>query len=137
MELRLKKSGRKVKVMLKEAERRRKARISRHLRVRKKISGTTERPRLCVFKSAKHIYAQMIDDTKGITLASASSLCSEFKENMKKGSNIEGAKIVGELLAKQAKAKNIERVVFDRGGYLYHGRVKALAEAIRQTGIVI
>ncbi len=109
-----------------------KARQKRHARVRNKISGTPEVPRLCVFRSAKHIYAQVIDDVNGVTLASASSLMKDFGEN---GGNIEGAKKVGELVAKAAADKGIKDVVFDRGGYLYHGRVQALAEAARENGL--
>ncbi|MDE5883792.1 MAG: 50S ribosomal protein L18 [Oscillospiraceae bacterium] len=109
-----------------------KARQKRHARVRTKISGTPEVPRLCVFRSAKHIYAQIIDDVNGVTLASASSLVKDFDAN---GGNIEGAKKVGELVAKAAADKGIRDVVFDRGGYLYHGRVQALAEAARENGL--
>ena len=100
-----------------------KARLRRHARVRTKISGTPEVPRLNVFRSAKHIYAQIIDDVQGVTLASAN------------GGNIEGARKVGEMIAKAAAEKGIENVVFDRGGYLYHGRVQALAEAARENGL--
>ncbi len=109
-----------------------KARLKRHRRVRTKISGTPEVPRLCVFRSTKHIYAQLIDDVNGVTLASASSMAKGFDAN---GGNIEGATKVGELVAKAALAKGIENVVFDRGGYLYHGRVQALAEAARENGL--
>ena len=109
-----------------------KARLKRHRRVRTKISGTPEVPRLCVFRSAKHIYAQVIDDVNGVTLASASSMVKGFDAN---GGNVEGAKKVGELVAKAALEKGIEAVVFDRGGYLYHGRVQALAEAARENGL--
>lgn len=109
-----------------------KARAKRHVRVRSKISGTPERPRLCVFRSAKHIYAQLIDDTTGRTLASASSLDKDFEGS---GSNIEGAKKVGERIAARAKERNITAVVFDRGGFLYHGRVKELADSARAGGL--
>ena len=109
-----------------------KARLKRHRRVRTKISGTPEVPRLCVFRSAMHIYAQVIDDVNGVTLASASSMVKGFDAN---GGNAEGAKKVGELVAKAALDKGIEAVVFDRGGYLYHGRVQALAEAARENGL--
>ncbi len=109
-----------------------KARIKRHLRVRNKISGTPERPRLNVFRSAKHIYAQLIDDVNGVTLVSASSLEKGFEGN---GGNKEGAKKVGELIAKKAAEKGIENVVFDRSGYLYHGRVMELAEGARECGL--
>ena len=107
-------------------------RMKRHKRVRAKISGTPERPRLCVFRSETNIYAQLIDDTKGVTLVSASSLEKGFEGP---GSNCEAAKKVGEAIAERAKAKGIETVVFDRGGYLYHGRVKALAEGAREGGL--
>ena len=107
-------------------------RAKRHLRVRSKISGTTDCPRLDVFRSNKNIYAQIIDDTQGITLASASSLEKEFGGN---GSNKEAAKKVGELVAKRALEKGIENVVFDRGGFVYHGRVAAVAEGARESGL--
>jgi large subunit ribosomal protein L18 len=109
-----------------------KARLHRHTRVRGKISGTGECPRLNVFRSAKNIYAQVIDDVKGVTLASASTLDKEFTGN---GGNTEAAHKVGELIAKRAAEKGIEKVVFDRGGYLYHGRVKELAEGAREGGL--
>lgn len=105
----------------------------RHLRIRKNISGTSTTPRLVVFKSNTNIYAQVIDDVKGVTLVSASSIDKEMK--LENGSNIEAAKQVGALVAKRAVAANIENVVFDRGGYLYHGRVKALADAAREAGL--
>ena len=108
------------------------ARIKRHQRVRKNISGTAERPRLNVYRSLSHIYAQIIDDTKGITLVSASSLDKDFTGY---GGNIEGAKAVGMLVAKKALEKGIKAVVFDRGGYIYHGRVAALAEGAREGGL--
>ena len=107
-------------------------RQKRHLRVRKKVFGTTERPRLSVFKSEKNIYAQVIDDVNGVTLVAASSLDKDFSA---KGGNKEGAKLVGELVAKKAVAKGINEVVFDRGGYIYHGRIKELAEAAREAGL--
>ena len=109
------------------------ARLRRHARVRRKISGTAARPRLNVFRSSKHIYAQIIDDVAGVTLVSASTLSPEFGKNP--GGNIEAAKKVGLLVAEKAKAKGIEVVVFDRGGYLYHGRVAALAEGAREGGL--
>lgn len=112
-----------------------KARLKRHLRVRKKISGTNERPRLSVFRSAKHIYAQLIDDVKGVTIASASTLDKELASDIGNGGNVESARKVGELIAKRAKAKGYENVVFDRGGYLYHGRIQALADAAREAGL--
>ncbi|HAL74214.1 MAG TPA: 50S ribosomal protein L18 [Clostridiales bacterium] len=107
----------------------------KHLRVRKKISGTPERPRLCVFRSNSHIYAQVIDDLAGTTLVSASTLDKEIKEKIEFGGNIEGATEVGKLVAQRALAQGIETVVFDRGGYLYHGRVAALAAAAREAGL--
>jgi large subunit ribosomal protein L18 len=108
------------------------SRLKRHARVRNKISGTPECPRLCVFRSDKHIYAQVIDDVNGVTLASASSQAKDFGIS---GGNKEGAKKVGQLVAANAKAKGIENVVFDRGGYLYHGRVKELADGAREGGL--
>ncbi len=107
-------------------------RLHRHKRVRGKVSGTPERPRLNVFRSETNIYAQIIDDTKGVTLVAASSLEKGFEGP---GSNCEAAKKVGEAIAERAKAKGIEKVVFDRGGYLYHGRVQALAEGAREGGL--
>ena len=107
-------------------------RLKRHKRVRAKVFGTTERPRLNVFRSETNIYAQIIDDTKGVTLVSASSLEKGFEGS---GSNCEAAKKVGEAIAERAKAKGIEAVGCDRGGYLYHGRVKALAEGAREGGL--
>ena len=107
-------------------------RKKRHKRVRGKIAGTQERPRLNVFRSGKHIYAQIIDDTKGVTLCAASSLEKSFKGT---GSNKEGAQLVGKQVAERAKKSGIENVVFDRGGYIYHGRVKELAEAAREGGL--
>ena len=106
-------------------------RQSRHVRLRKKVSGTAERPRLAVYRSLKHIYAQLIDDTKGHTLATASSK----DEGHTGGGNAEGAKAVGTRLAERAKAAGIETVVFDRGGFAYHGRVAALAEGARDGGL--
>ena len=111
------------------------ARIKRHKRVRAKISGTPECPRLCVFRSAKHIYAQVIDDVNGVTLVSASSLDKELKGEVGYGGNKEAAKKVGEALAKRALAKGIEEVCFDRGGFLYHGRVAELAAGAREAGL--
>ena len=107
----------------------------KHLRVRKSVSGTTERPRLCVFRSNSHIYAQVIDDTTGTTLVAASSLDKDVKSQVSNGSNIEAAAAVGKLVAQRAQEKKIVEVVFDRGGYLYHGRVAALAEAAREAGL--
>ena len=107
------------------------SRLRRHARVRNKISGTATCPRLNVFRSNSNIYAQIIDDEKGVTLVSSSSV--ELK--IKNGGNIEGAKLVGKDIATKAKKNKIEKIVFDRGGYLYHGRVKALAEAARENGL--
>lgn len=113
----------------------RSARIKRQTRVRRKIRGTTERPRLNVFKSARHIYAQVIDDTTGATLVAASTLVDEVTTGLKYTGNIEAAQKVGAAVAKKALEKNITTVVFDRNGFLYHGRVKALAEAARENGL--
>ena len=107
-------------------------RIKRHRRVRAKISGTAQRPRLNVFRSAKHIYAQLIDDVNGVTLVAASSVEPGFEGN---GSNNEGARMVGQAIAKKAVEKGISEVVFDRGGYVYHGRVMELAEGARECGL--
>jgi large subunit ribosomal protein L18 len=104
-----------------------------HSRIRKKVAGTSQRPRLCVFRSLNHIYAQVIDDTTGSTLCAASTTEKEYKENS--GGNVEAAKHVGKLIAERALTKGIQMVVFDRGGYLYHGRVKSLAEAAREAGL--
>ena len=109
-----------------------KARQTRHKRVRAKISGTAECPRLNVYRSLKHIYAQLIDDDKGVTLASASTAEKAFEEY---GGNVEAAKKVGKLLAERAAQKNIDVCVFDRGGYIYHGRVQGLAEGAREGGL--
>ena len=108
-------------------------RVIRHKRIRENLSGTSEKPRLSVFRSNANISAQIIDDTKGVTLVSASSLEKEL--NIKNGGNIEAAKVIGAEIAKRAKSKKINEVVFDRGGYLYHGRVAALAEAAREHGL--
>ena len=110
-------------------------RYRRHLRVRKRVSGTAERPRLVVFRSLNHIYAQIIDDADGKTLCAVDSRAAEFRAKMKTGGNVAAAKLVGELIAQRAKAKGIGPVVFDRGGYQYHGRVKALADAARAGGL--
>jgi len=111
------------------------ARSRRHRRVRGKVIGTTSRPRLCVFRSLDHIYAQIIDDAKGQTLASASTLEPEIKGEAQGKVKTARAEVVGLLVAKRALSKGINQVVFDRGGYKYHGRVKALAEAARQAGL--
>ena len=108
------------------------ARLKRHARVRSKINGTAERPRLDVFRSNSHIYAQIIDDVKGVTLVSAASNEKDFGVS---GGNCEGARKVGKLIAERARKKKISEVVFDRGGYIYHGRVKELAEGAREGGL--
>lgn len=110
-------------------------RAKRHLRVRKKIYGTAERPRLNVFRSLHNIYAQIIDDEKGVTLVAASTLAPELKGKMASNSNADAATAVGQLLAKKAQDAGIKQVVFDRAGYVYHGRIKALAEAARAGGL--
>jgi large subunit ribosomal protein L18 len=107
----------------------------RHARIRKKVFGTAERPRLSVFRSLKHIYAQLIDDERGHTLAAASTLDPEIRDQLKGLRKTDQSRIVGQLLARRAKAKGIVRVVFDRGGYKYHGRVRALAEGARSEGL--
>lgn len=112
-----------------------KNRVERHKRVRKKISGTPEKPRFNVYKSNANIYAQIIDDTEGKTLVQASSIDKELKETLKNGGNMEAAKAVGSLIGKRAKEKGIEKVVFDRSGYLYHGKIKELGDAAREAGL--
>lgn len=106
-----------------------------HVRVRKKIRGSGERPRLAVFRSASHIYAQVIDDDQGRTLASASTVDKEIREQNRNGGNLAAARVVGSRIAERASRLGIKRVVYDRGGYLFHGRVKALAEAAREGGL--
>lgn len=110
-------------------------RIRRHARVRKKISGTAETPRLCVYRSLNHIYAQVIDDTKGVTLCSASTLEKDVKAKTAKMTKTDAAKEVGKAVAEKAKALKIESVVFDRGGYIYTGRVQAVADGAREAGL--
>jgi large subunit ribosomal protein L18 len=107
-------------------------RLRIHKRIRQRLSGTQERPRLAVFRSLNHIYAQVIDDQQGSTVAAAASTEKDLRG---KGGNVEGAKLIGKKVAERAKEKGITKVVFDRGGYLYHGRVKALAEAAREAGL--
>ena len=107
-------------------------RLRIHERLRRRVTGNPERPRLAVFRSVKHIYAQVIDDQQGHTLVAASSIEKDLRG---KGGNVEGAKTIGKAVAERAKQKGITRVVFDRGGYLYHGRVKALADAAREAGL--
>jgi large subunit ribosomal protein L18 len=112
------------------------ARMKRKRRVRMRVRGTSERPRLSVFKSARHIYAQIVDDTTAKTLVNASSLSKDFRSNVQaRGGNKAGASMVGELIAKHAAQKGIKRVVFDRNGFLYHGRIKTLADAAREHGL--
>ena len=111
------------------------ARKKRHDRIRRRLSGVPERPRMCVFRSDRHIYVQIIDDTTGKVLVSASSLSKEFREQGLKGSGVPAAKAVGALIAGKAVAQSIEKVVFDRCGFMYHGRVKALADAAREKGL--
>ncbi|PKM80555.1 MAG: 50S ribosomal protein L18 [Firmicutes bacterium HGW-Firmicutes-14] len=108
---------------------------NRHLRVRKRVHGTTERPRLSVYRSLNNIYAQIIDDTKGITLVSASTMENGLKGKVEKGSNLKAAEAVGKSIAEKALEKGIKQVVFDRGGHIYHGRIKALANAAREAGL--
>lgn len=116
-------------------EEKRLARIRRHVRVRKRVSGTPERPRLNVFRSLRHISAQIIDDTKGMTLVAASTGEAEIGKRVAGMKKQEQARVVGEILAERAVAQNIKQVVFDRGGYMYHGRVKSLAEGARAGGL--
>lgn len=118
-----------------KAKNKRQARLNRRKRVRKRVQGVPERPRLNVFRSARHIYAQLIDDSTGRTLVAASSLGKDFKSEQTWGGNVSAAKIVGRLIAEKAKAQGISEVVFDRNGFLYHGRMKALAEAAREAGL--
>ena len=113
----------------------RQARERRHRRIRGKVAGTAERPRLAVFRSNKGIFAQLIDDGKGATLAAASSLEKSLRESLKTGADVNAAKTVGKLVAERALAKGVKDVVFDRGRYLFHGRVKALADAAREGGL--
>jgi large subunit ribosomal protein L18 len=107
----------------------------RHLRIRKKISGTKIRPRLSIYRSLKNLFVQLIDDDSNLVMISASTLDKEFKTNTKYGGNVKAAELLGQILSKKAKEKNIEGIVFDRGGYLYHGRIKALADALRKGGL--
>ncbi|MEM7032485.1 MAG: 50S ribosomal protein L18 [Chloroflexota bacterium] len=111
------------------------ARKRRHQRVRKRISGTTERPRLNVFRSAQHIYAQVIDDEKGITVAAASTVDKVARGEVQGKTKVEQAKVVGQLVAERSLEAGIKQVVFDRGGFIYHGRIKALADASREAGL--
>jgi large subunit ribosomal protein L18 len=106
-----------------------------HRRIRKRMTGTADRPRLAIFRSQARIYAQVINDETGTTLCTASSLDEVLKKDMKRGATVKAAKAVGKLIADRAKEKSVERVVFDRGGFLYHGRIKALADAAREGGL--
>ncbi len=110
-------------------------RNKRHYRIRNKISGTAQKPRLAVFRSNKHIYAQIIDDTVGNTLAAASTMEAALKDKLQKTSDVEAAKVIGEAIAKKALDKGISSVVFDRGGFVYHGKIQALADAAREAGL--
>ena len=116
-------------------ESRQKVREKKHLKIRNRFSGTAERPRLAVFRSNNHMYAQVIDDAAGKTLVAASTMEKDIKAKLEKTNNIEAAKALGEIIAKRALDKGIETVVFDRGGYIYHGKVAALAEAAREAGL--
>ena len=120
--------------MLKKADKNAK-RLQRHKRVRRKVFGTPQRPRLCVFRSSNNIYAQIIDDTNRVTLVAASSLDEAVKGAVNHTGNKEASKMVGEMVAKKAVEKGITEVVFDRGGYIYHGRIKELAEGAREAGL--
>jgi len=120
---------------MERSEVKRKARLRRHRRVRKKVKGRDGHPRLSVFRSARHIYAQIIDDTRGHTLASASTLDKELKNELQGLKKREQARLVGETLARRAKSRGVTRVVFDRGGYRYQGRVRSLAEGARESGL--
>ena len=120
--------------MLKKADKNA-IRLQRHKRVRRKVFGTPQRPRLCVFRSSNNIYAQIIDDTNRVTLVAASSLEADVKGAVNHTGNKEAAKMVGEMVAKKAVEKGITEVVFDRGGYIYHGRIKELAEGAREAGL--
>ena len=114
---------------------RRKSRLKRKMRIRKFVSGTPQRPRLSVFRSKKHIYAQLIDDTKGETIASASSLEKQFREGQSFESKVAVANHIGKLIGQRAIEKQVKKIVFDRNGYLYHGRVKAVSEGAREAGL--
>ncbi len=117
-------------------EARSKIRVKKHMRIRNRFSGTTERPRLAVFRSNNHMYAQIIDDTVGNTLVAASTLEKEVKAELEKTNNVDAAAYVGTVIAKRALEKGITTVVYDRGGYIYHGKVAALAEAAREAGLI-
>ena len=121
--------------MISSSQQVRQARNKRHQRIRNKVSGTADRPRLCVFRSTNHIYAQVIDDASGHTLAAASTLTPDIRNDRDGKNKVAQAALVGALVAKLAKDKKVKEVVFDRGGYKYHGRVKALADAAREAGL--
>lgn len=114
---------------------RKEIREQRHLRVRRHLNGTAERPRLCVFRSSKHIYAQIVDDVNGVTLLSTSTMEADVKAKLSNTSNKEAAKLVGTVIAEKALKSGLTSVVFDRGGFLYHGRIKELADAAREAGL--
>ncbi|MGD8398418.1 MAG: 50S ribosomal protein L18 [Anaerolineae bacterium] len=120
---------------MRKAKRKELARKRRHARVRRRVYGTPERPRLCVFRSLNHIYAQVIDDTQGHTLAAASTLDQAVREQLNDKDKTAQAAVVGQLLAERAMEAGIDQIVFDRGGYLYHGRIKSLADAARKAGL--
>jgi len=107
----------------------------RHYRLRRRVTGTVERPRLAVFRSLKHIYAQIIDDSQGVTLAAASTMDSDVKSGIKTGGDIEAAKAVGKIIAERGRSNGVSKVVFDRGGFAYHGRIASLADAAREAGL--
>ena len=115
---------------------RQEVRAKKHMKIRNRFSGTAERPRLAVFRSNNHMYAQIIDDTVGNTLVAASTLEKEIKAELKKTNDVDAAAYVGKIIAKRAMEKGITEVVFDRGGFLYHGKIEALAEAAREAGLV-
>jgi large subunit ribosomal protein L18 len=117
------------------AEKRKESKRRRHTRIRKKVFGTPDRLRLSVYRSLNHIYAQIIDDSAGLTVVAASSLDKEIHSDMPNKGNIKTAKLVGELIARRALAKGVRKIVFDRSGYLYHGSIKALAESTREAGL--
>ncbi|KAG2424654.1 hypothetical protein HXX76_014378 [Chlamydomonas incerta] len=119
-----------------KAENKKASTQARHARLRKKLSGTTERPRMAVYKSNEHIYVQVIDDSKGHTLVSASTVMKDLKDSLESTANINAAQAVGKKVAELCKAHNIEKVAFDRGGFKYHGRIQAVADAAREGGLV-
>jgi large subunit ribosomal protein L18 len=127
--------GERISIGMGKTAQREAARERRHQRVRKRVLGNSQRPRLNIFRSLKHIYAQVIDDTRGHTLVAASTLDLELRDQVKGLTKTEQAKLVGELLARRALERGVKKVAFDRGGYRYHGRVKSLAEAAREGGL--